>query len=736
MFSKSDLFINHNKKVYVIILIMVFISFSTANSEKQLTLNEIQNVLIKVKREPTNSNNIENRFKLLIKICQELSVNINIPIETLMPYRHFEKIKNHINSGAYFEASKLVDNQYMMISNYLNSKTILNIENDITQSHPLRNLDVEKHSYDNENKPEGWITLKEIKSSFNDDSAIYLWDNNIRHSGKRSLRITKMSENKVAAWVQKFDGLKEGEWYEASVWLQTKRMEITNEMLGIFSQVDGIGGALMSINFRLRGVESPLIYETLISQKEHGWQEKKVRFIVPEDCYQAVINLELRYMTGTIWWDDITLKRIIHKDIMKANKLKKNEIDQYGGWKKIKGKPTGFFHTEKINNRWWIITPEGNGFIVIGLQHMYRCKINQEKRKHRTAENLNNWGFNMISHNQDFKNLVYDAQVSPSLWGFPWFPDKAPEIRIPIPKVPNILSDVIAFPDVFDKRFEEIIDKEFKEISTKFKTDPWLLGYFISNELPWDGLPQENISLLDAYFAMPKQMEGKIYLIKFFRKRYTNVKCFNDIYGTNIKQFKDLLIMPSLKGHIKDKKISKEDESAFLTLVAEKYFAINFKIIKKYDPNHMILGVRFHGFAPKEILKVIGKYVDIISYNCYTPIAPLEFIEASYKIHRKPMLISEFSFKAKNSKLLNKNGAGYGFRTQKERALWYKRYVTTLLASPNTVGQVWYKYMDDPPRKVGENSNTGLVNIEEVPYTNFLKDIIQVNQRVYNLIMK
>ena len=44
-------------------------------------------------------------------------------------------------------------------------------------------------------------------------------------------------------------------------------------------------------------------------------------------------------------------------------------LDTYGGFTDVRGDATGFFHTQKIDDRWWLVTPEGNGFFGIGLSH-------------------------------------------------------------------------------------------------------------------------------------------------------------------------------------------------------------------------------------------------------------------------------------------------------------------------------------------------------------------------------
>ena len=46
------------------------------------------------------------------------------------------------------------------------------------------------------------------------------------------------------------------------------------------------------------------------------------------------------------------------------------ELDQYGGTTAIKGERTGFFHVEKIDGRYWFITPDGNAFFAVALSHM------------------------------------------------------------------------------------------------------------------------------------------------------------------------------------------------------------------------------------------------------------------------------------------------------------------------------------------------------------------------------
>ena len=48
-----------------------------------------------------------------------------------------------------------------------------------------------------------------------------------------------------------------------------------------------------------------------------------------------------------------------------------SELDAYGGFIDIVGERTGFFHTQEIDGRWWLVTPEGSAFLSLGINHYH-----------------------------------------------------------------------------------------------------------------------------------------------------------------------------------------------------------------------------------------------------------------------------------------------------------------------------------------------------------------------------
>src|ERR1700722_16466510 len=95
-----------------------------------------------------------------------------------------------------------------------------------------------------------------------------------------------------------------------------------------------------------------------------------------------------------------------------------SDVDKYGGTKMLKcAQATGWFHTEKINNRWWLCTPLGNAFyaqMMIGVQPaMDSTLIAKIASKYPTTTawtiaantQLLSWGFNSLTSYSYLYNL-------------------------------------------------------------------------------------------------------------------------------------------------------------------------------------------------------------------------------------------------------------------------------------------------------------------------------------------
>ena len=188
--------------------------------------------------------------------------------------------------------------------------------------------------------------------------------------------------------------------------------------------------------------------------------------------------------------------------------------------------------------------------------------------------------------------------------------------------------------------------------------------------------------------------------------------------------------------------ITDRDRADFVGHAADTYFSTVSKAIRKYDPNHLILGSRFHGRALRipELFEAAGRHVDVISVNYYHAWTPEGERLASWsKSSGKPVLISEWYAKAMDSGLTNTGGVGWVVKTQADRAAFYQNFTLGLLESKNCIGWHWFRYSDNDPDQKGvdpsnRDSNKGIVTSHYEPYDTLLDAMKELNLRTYGII--
>lgn len=406
---------------------------------------------------------------------------------------------------------------------------------------------------------------------------------------------------------------------------------------------------------------------------------------------------------------------------------KRPEKSIYGGFAVQKQKATGFFRTEKINDRWWLIDPEGNLFVHMGVATFRRGNSERQqsafKSKFGTAENwvkqettrLREYGFNgsgAWSEVDLIQNLdtpiVYSVIVSPmskykaehrKKFGGKYLEAGWQGYRFDLAMV-------------FDPEFDRFVEEEISKI-TSYKDDPFLLGYFTDNEIPWVN------DALDRHLTLLAKDEPGYLAAK---------KWLNERKGKEVTL----------------DQITDEDRVLFSGFYFETYMKKVTDAIHKYDPNHLYLGCRFNQEHEElnngEIFRIAGKYMDVISINHYRKWEPDSCILDKWaKWSGKPFIITEWYIKGEDSGLPNITGAGWNVKTQQERGLFYQNFVIGLLKNKSCVGWHWFTYQDnDPGDKTtdfsNKDSNKGIVNNDYNRYLPLLDSMKSLNNRVYNLI--
>ena len=244
----------------------------------------------------------------------------------------------------------------------------------------------------------------------------------------------------------------------------------------------------------------------------------------------------------------------------------------------------GYFGAARRNGRWWLITPDGARFWTIGMNHIDSAALrfagsgpvwerdfggSQERWLAAVADDLRHWGFNTIGwtqevviitdgfhrHSRPFTLEEYQWAGMPYCHMLPFTEAHQWQVEV---RQPDLLS-----PD-----FEEWCDYVARDECARFRDDPNLIGYFYCDCPQW------------VHTRPGTEWRGSL---------------------------ADPSLLDSAAGRRK------------LSAIADRYYQVTHDAIRRYDPNHLILGDRWEANAPlpEEVVRAAAPYVDVFSFQCF-----------------------------------------------------------------------------------------------------------------------
>jgi len=400
------------------------------------------------------------------------------------------------------------------------------------------------------------------------------------------------------------------------------------------------------------------------------------------------------------------------------------DLCDLGGRCDIEWKATGFFRTEKVRGRWWLVDPHGHPFTAISLNSI-RSGLRKDRNPTSVAAFNRRWkgekdwaeeatrflsdsGFNTIGTWSDVSLRAVDHPMPWTTVVYVMYPfgaqrgGKADESNM---KFPNQCIPI------FDSDFETFCEAQIAEsVTSEMIEDAMLVGTFVDNELPW------REDALDRYLQLDSldvnHRESLAWLVR--RKGVDDTEPLDKVVA----------------------RIDDTDRSEFLAHVAERYFSIVSRTLRARDPNHLYLGSRLHGQAVRlePVFRVLGTHADVISvnyYNRWTPRAR-ELDRWSVWSGDKPFMITEWYAKGEDSGYENVQGAGMVVRTQRDRGRFYQNFLLRLLESRSCVGSFWHTYRDT--KEVPKGSNKGFLGVDFDPFEDLVNGASEVNRQKYELI--
>lgn len=427
------------------------------------------------------------------------------------------------------------------------------------------------------------------------------------------------------------------------------------------------------------------------------------------------------------------------------------------GWDKYGGNAngpqltaTGFFRTEKIGDKWWLVDPAGHRFFSHGIDCVRMLDAtpiedrsawfadfpgDQPEFKEffseayclkghyagRTVKCFSFSGANLRrKYGADWKT-VYPELIQRRLrsWGLNTIGNWSDGATCRLRRTPY--TDTIGshnvrqiegsegywgkFPDVFDPGFAASLRQAMAGKKGQSAGDPWCLGYFSDNEMSWG----DDTSLAVAVLKSPADQAAKQVFMADLKARYGDIVKLNAVWDTAHKSWDDLLQTRT----VPDVQKASADLGAFYTRIAEQYFRTVRDSIKAVAPSQLYLGCRFAGSNDRAALAA-AKFCDVVSFNIYRrSVANFQFPGGA----DVPVIIGEFHFGALDRGLFHPGLVPVA--NQAERAEAYASYVSGALHHPQIVGTHWFQYQDEPTTGRsydGENYQIGFLDVADTPY--------------------
>jgi len=465
-------------------------------------------------------------------------------------------------------------------------------------------------------------------------------------------------------------------------------------------------------------------------------------------------------------------------------------FDPYGGWLGIQREATGFFRVEKIDKRWWFITPEGHPFFMnspSGTSATQRAGPDgQEYDPYAYAQATQGMGFNTVG--------MYDVKPLQPLSEAKWtrgYPDSMPYFVNIWPQ--HMTREGVA--DFFDPQWLEYQRQILIPKLEMHKDAPNVIGFSYGLEAHWFPDHKSQYHVFDDYMRKAENAPGKLALVEFMRDHYNDdIEQLNKHWKADLDNFEELTLLnwlgpesffgiPQnsggntydaeflLKGIIKGLFFASWDKSKLLTahqaalkekfagFAATQYYKSLQGILREHAPNHLIVGdqqVLMSG--SKSVARAAAKYMDVYSVNPFptnywanlfaetllllcsggytdgllsTGFGSDLVSDIQQVIGDKPMWV-EFGIVGDNTEHNNDEPGNFAVHPDQEnRTEFLESLYDLYLQSDQIVGIQYYAWADQPldleDAQIHENNQFGLNDRQGLPYELFSNRYKELN---------
>lgn len=448
---------------------------------------------------------------------------------------------------------------------------------------------------------------------------------------------------------------------------------------------------------------------------------------------------------------------------------------------------TGKFRTQKIDGKWWFITPDGNPFFAVGAcKAGFGWSLNPPKLDGRDCEKRtpstpiegrekffeNPVGekytlatapfkrsyfqgkpaksFNYYARNIDIKYgnpdadflakilarraKLFGVNLGGHLSEYPLLEKAKVPYTVTVYSAPEewIDGDYKLHgwwqlpPDWFSPKFEKSVRERLAECATYIKS-AYCFGVFVDGELPW---VEKRAEISKGVLSCGEMQSAKIAFWQMLEKKYKTLRDLNDAWGSKYE---------SKAGFLKTKNFFPTTEKGiadlydFEELYTRQYFKVCRDAIKNIDKDAMYLGCSFgtYGSAWEYAAMISADYCEVVTANIYRYNISNLALPAGSK--DRPILIGEYHFTPYD-------GGTFGItmvpvETAENQALCTLEFMRSAAHNPAVAGIDWFAWFDLPAtgRYDKADSGIGLVDMADTPHYKLVETFKKFSEEVYKM---
>ncbi len=377
---------------------------------------------------------------------------------------------------------------------------------------------------------------------------------------------------------------------------------------------------------------------------------------------------------------------------------------------------TGYVRVEKIDGVWWFIGPGGEPFVSLGVNHVephlwlapYNRRATLERYGADMVDDAGRFNPNGAGARRWIKSQIGTCrELGFNSFGKHTHPSIPPALYgDQVYHVASLETAPLAGwqerkgegprPDPFSPELARFVETRVREACKAREGSRKLLGYLYTDIPSWR-LRQggkRTYPWVEAILGLGEHAAGKRRWIEHLQGRYDGAEACARTWGLSVSPTYGIWWerMARLVNWSQPADAARTDADmvSFLAVVADRWYGLHRALIRKYDPNHLVLGDKnliqnYDGF----LVPALREHVDVIvtqSYNRWADDAPLN--RSIYERIGKPIVNGDGShgYVQPNQRERGAKGFRTGASSFEEVAALYRETLEGMMRTPYMIG--------------------------------------------------